>query len=64
MKPFLITSSFAFAIVFAMLYAVHGKYSVTYEQIFAEKHIVLTEKMTLSQKILLPNKKGFIKYVR
>lgn len=46
-----------------MLYAAHGKFSVTYEQIFAEKRIILTEKMTISQKILLPNKKGFIKYV-
>jgi len=49
--------------VFGMLYAAHGKFSVTYEQVFAEKHIILTEKMTLSQKILLQNKKGFIKYV-
>lgn len=64
MKPFLITASLSFAMVFAMLYAAHGKFSVTYEQVFAERHIVLTEKMTLSQKILLPNKKGFIKYVR
>ena len=63
MKPFLITASLSFAIAFGMLYAAHGKFSVTYEQIFAEKRIILTEKMTLSQKILLPNKKGFIKYV-
>jgi hypothetical protein len=63
MKPFLITASLSFGIVFGMLYAAHGKFSVTYEQVFAEKRIILTEKMTLSQKILLQNKKGFIKYV-
>jgi hypothetical protein len=64
MKPFLITASLSFGIVFGMLYAAHGKFSVTYEQVFAEKRIILTEKMTLSQKILLQNKKGFVKYVR
>ena len=63
MKPFLITASLSFGIVFGMLYAAHGKFSVTYEQVFAEKRIILTEKMTLSQKILLQNKKGFVKYV-
>lgn len=64
MKPFLITASLSFAMVFGMLYAAHGKFSVTYEQVFAEKHIVLTEKMTLSERFFLPNKKGFVRYVR
>lgn len=63
MKQFLISASLSFGLAFAMLYAAHGKFAVTYEQVFAEKPIILTEKMTLSDKIRLPNKKGFVRYV-
>ena len=31
--------------VFGMLYAAHGEFAVTYEQIFAEKRIILTENL-------------------
>lgn len=35
---------------------------VTYSQIFAEQYITLTEKMSLFEKHLLPQKKGFVQY--
>ena len=63
MKPFLITAFLSFSIVFGLLFLSHKEFAVKYEQIFAEKHIVLTEHMTLADKLRLRNKKGFVKYV-
>jgi hypothetical protein len=47
-----------------MLFASHGKFPVKYEQIFAEKHIILTEFMSFSDRNLLQFKKGFVKYAQ
>lgn len=63
MKQFLISLTLSFTLIAGMIFAAHGKFAVTYEQIFAEKKITLTEHLTLSEQNLLQHKKGFIKYV-
>lgn len=54
----LATTSVLWAVT--LLFMVHEP--VTYTQVFAERVITLTEDMTLFEKNLLPQKKGFIQY--
>lgn len=62
MKQFLISATLSLSLVASVLYASHKQFAVKYEQIFAEKRIVLTEYLTLAEKTLLQHKKGFIRY--
>jgi len=42
------------------LMAAHFKIPVKYSQYFAERQIIITEHMTLAERLLLPQKKGLI----
>jgi len=63
MKQFLITLTATSFVIGVLLFVSHAKFAVKYEQVFAEKHIILAESMTLSEKLFLQKKKGFVKFV-
>lgn len=61
-QPLIASISFAVLMLGSVLFASHYKAVTRYSQIFAEKRIVLTEVLTLQEKLLLKHKKGFIQY--
>lgn len=63
MKHFFITLTATVFLIGVLLFVSHAKFAVKYEQVFAEKHIILAESMTLSEKLFLQKKKGFVKFV-
>ena len=52
----------SFLLLWALVLLFLVQEHVTYSQIFAEQYITLTEEMTLFEKHLLPQKKGFVRY--
>lgn len=59
MKPFFISLTLSASIVALLLFFSHAKFDVKYEQYFGDKTIVLTEELTLSERLALKHKKGF-----